>query len=316
MQTQFDPNILALLAPHLRSGGGLPQFAPGNSGIDPNLGALLIGAGFLPKHQNMQGQYMLPGQEQGGLDHTTFPGLDALHSMQQGRSARYSAPSFVTPEMGLHARVSQSPDVYNVEQRPPGPYQTGPALTKINMQPTAEENAQMAQIRQSLARPQVTPSPSYLDTPQFAQTKQRWDSMQKAFAQPWQKPQMEPVDSINKRIAGYQQEQKNIDTQMQGMKGYPNFDAYAQNKIHELDPLKQRMNELVGRHQADMRQSVQGDNAMFRNYGSMFNPSSVTQTLLQQSQNQFGVQPGTPTPPPLLQRRGRGTYNRFTQKWE
>lgn len=88
--TRPDPNILALLYSKLRgSGGSLAEFAPGAGGVDPNLGAALVALGYAPRHQDMSGRYMLPGERQGGpggLDGQTFRGLDALHAMQRNAS--------------------------------------------------------------------------------------------------------------------------------------------------------------------------------------------------------------------------------------
>lgn len=76
-------------------GGQMPQFAQG-SNIDPMLGALMMSAGMMQKRRTTNNQYLAPGQEQGGrgLDGQQFAGLDALHAMQKGRSARYSSPTF------------------------------------------------------------------------------------------------------------------------------------------------------------------------------------------------------------------------------
>lgn len=83
-QSKYDPNILALLSKQLGGGNRLPQFAGGGSDIDPSLGAALVALGYLPRHQDTSGRYMMPGQQQGGsgLDGQTFEGLNRLKQMQ------------------------------------------------------------------------------------------------------------------------------------------------------------------------------------------------------------------------------------------
>jgi len=102
---RLNPNLAAMLMSRLQqrtdmSGRPmLPQFAGqgGQGGMDPNLAAMLMASGQMGKHQNMQGQYMLPGGQSGSaLDNQSFSGLDANRSMQRNPSSmdRYSNPTF------------------------------------------------------------------------------------------------------------------------------------------------------------------------------------------------------------------------------
>lgn len=173
--SSVDPNILAMLYSRIQGPQGMAEFAPGQSGVDPNLGAALVALGFLPRHQNTRGEYMLPGQSQGGsgLDGQQFRGLDELHGMQrEAGTSRYANPTFAQGP----ARVSQSPTISNMPVPVSG--QDGPAFdyrrppSTMPLGPTVQEQGQFRQEQQRYGQaPLAQPTPM---SPQLQQDADFW----------------------------------------------------------------------------------------------------------------------------------------------
>ena len=113
-ETRLDPNLVALLMNRIQNRVGMngqqqmPQFT-GGGGMDPNLGALLVAGGQIPKRLDMQGRVMLPGAQQGGaggLDGQTFEGLDNMPKARGIPGAAFA------PDGGAFGRVQEPTQQY------------------------------------------------------------------------------------------------------------------------------------------------------------------------------------------------------------
>ena len=105
----IDPNLALILSKRLGQRIGmngqqmLPQFS-GGQGLDPNLAAIMLASGQLPKRQDMSGRFILPNAGGSGwnLDNQSFSGLDSLAAAQRPKgSSRYASPTFsFRPKIG------------------------------------------------------------------------------------------------------------------------------------------------------------------------------------------------------------------------
>ena len=151
--------------------------------------------------------------------------------------------------------------------------------------------------RSGVVQPQNQAAPvrssRYVDSPEYASARSRFNEMKTAFAQP------RPADSID-----YRAENDRIDTDIGRMKressedtaryeqipGWDNPDEYAAKKIAEVNKNQQRSDELTGKYQSDMREAVRLEDKNRR-----FNfivPKGQTSEILKKSEDILGSYTG------------------------